>query len=81
MKFRVRDDEKKGDFEVENVRIEARTRGFFAKLIVSVGVGLLLAAAAHAVIAGKDNELRYVMGSMTALMLLVLRYYFKSGGQ
>jgi hypothetical protein len=78
MKFRVRDDEEKGEFAVQNVRIEARTRGFVAKLIVIVGLTLLLAAAVYAAVSGKDDELRYAMGSITALMLLVLRYYFKS---
>ena len=76
MKFRVRDDDEKGEFQVKNLDKEATTRSFVAKAIIITGLLILLAVAIYAACVKNDSQLREVMSSITTLMSFVLGYYF-----
>ena len=77
MKFRVRDENRKGDFDIQQFRWEeARTRSFIAKCVTVSGLLLLGFCAAHAAASGNENELHIIVSSTTMLMGFVLGRYF-----
>jgi hypothetical protein len=77
-KYRVRNDDEKGEFEIEDVRLgEAKDRGFIAKAVVAVGLTVLVISTAYAAVTGNDAELRASANTAGMLICLVLGYYFK----
>lgn len=76
MKFRVRDDDEKGEFQVKNVDKESATRSFVAKSVIITGLLILIAVAVYAACVRNDSQLREATGSITTLMSFVLGYYF-----
>jgi len=79
-RFRARDDDEKGAFEVESLRvIDAKTQGFVVKVVV-VGVIVSLAVAVIVLaVRGDDVRLAAIVGIMSNLMSFVLGRYFDKG--
>jgi hypothetical protein len=77
-KYRVRNDDEKGEFEIHEVRLlEAKNRGFIVKAVVIGGLALLAVWAIYAAITGKDAELRAAATTGSNLICLALGYYLK----
>ena len=77
-KYRVRNDDEKGEFEIKEVRLlEARNRGFIVKAVVIGGLALLAIWAIYAAITGKDAELRAAAITGSHLICVVLGTYIK----
>lgn len=59
--------------------LKEKTRSFIAKAIIPGGVLVLLAVCLHAVVARNMIELGAAIGSMTTLMTLIVKHYFRHG--
>jgi hypothetical protein len=77
-KFRVRDGDEKGEFEVHHVtQSEATTQEFIAKAITVTVLALLVFSAACMAFVGKNPELSAINTLATTLLGVVMGYYFK----
>jgi hypothetical protein len=80
-KFRVCDDDEKGQFEVHSItEIEAKTQAFIAKAITVTVVTLLIFTAACVAFLGKNPDLSAITTSATTLMGVLVGHYFKGSG-
>jgi hypothetical protein len=78
MKFRVRTDDEKGEFEVEDVRlVDAKMRRLLGLVVVPVCLLTLLIATVAAAINGHAAALNAAIVSATVLTGAVMRFYFK----
>jgi hypothetical protein len=77
-KFRVRDRDEKGEFEVNSVtEIQARTQRFIAMAITLTVLALLIFAAVCMAFFGTNPDLSAITHSAMALMGVVVGHYFK----
>jgi len=79
-RFRARDDDAKGEFAVESMRVvDATTRGFIAKTVVASGMFALTLTVVVSAWRGDSALLTATIGVMSNLLSFVLGRYFDKG--
>lgn len=63
----------------QNLHLKEKTRSFIAKAVIPGGVVVLLSVSLHAVWVGNMIEFVAASGSVTTLMTLIVKHYFKNG--
>jgi len=79
-RFRARDDDGKGEFEVDSLHeMDARTRRSIARTVVVGGMSALVLAVGVFALRGDDARLLVVLGVISNLVSFQIGQYFGKG--